>query len=130
MSVVFGSAAFRPLVTAGAAGVMLCGLSFIPSAHASAHHGETPHRSGQATVAAAAAGRDGAASTDGAAGTDGAADQDGDSFQGQSARASRQLALGASRASDATPYLVGGAGVLCVGAAFVTRAMRRGDGAA
>ncbi|MGQ4512031.1 hypothetical protein [Streptomyces sp. DW26H14] len=124
MSVVFGSAAFRPLVTAGAAGVMLCGLSFIPSAHASAHHGETPHRSGQATVAAAPAGRDGAASTDGAA------DQDGDSFQGQSARASRQLALGASQASDATPYLVGGAGVLCVGAAFVTRAMRRGDGAA
>ncbi|WP_345646852.1 hypothetical protein [Streptomyces tremellae] len=46
------------------------------------------------------------------------------------ARASRQFALGEAPASDATPYVIGAAGVLCVGAAYGARVVRRRNAAA
>ncbi|WP_329455968.1 hypothetical protein [Streptomyces sp. NBC_01497] len=130
MSVTFRSAAFRPLVTAGAAGVMLCGLFFIPTAHGGVPRGETPHRTGQAAVSQDTGGTPDAADAAGSPSAPGSGAARSAVFAGQNTRASRQLALGETPASDATPYVVGGAGVLCVGAAFVTRAMRRRDGAA
>jgi hypothetical protein len=124
---------------------MLCGLFFIPSAHGAAPHGPT-HRTGQSPVSTGRSGTsddaahadlrdaDGSGSNDlsGAGSQDSAAPGTARSaaFAGQSTGASRQLALGETPANGATPYVVGGAGALCVGAAFVTRAVRREDGAA
>jgi hypothetical protein len=153
VSVAYRSVAFRPLVTAGAAGVMLCGLFFIPSAHGAAPH-DPAHRTGQSPVSTGRSGTsddaahadlrdaDGSGSQDldgsGSNGLSGSGPQDPAApgtarsavFARQSTRASRQLALGETPASGATPYVVGGASALCVGAAFVTRAVRREDGTA
>lgn len=92
------SVAFRPLLTAGAAGILLCGLSFIPSAHGhEARNGSLQQSATRSTA-----------------------------FPDPGSRASRQLALATSPANDATPYVIGGAGVLCAGAGFVARTARRG----
>ncbi|MEW2545932.1 hypothetical protein AB0910_09180 [Streptomyces sp. NPDC047002] len=131
MPVASRSAAFRPLVTAGAAGVMLCGLFFVPSAHGEGQRGETPHKDGRTAVSTGLVhgDRDTAAAAQGSApGGEGPAPDAGAGAPG--ARASRQLALGEAPASDATPYVIGAAGVLCVGAGYGARVVRRRSGAA
>ena len=117
MSVAFRSAAFRPLVTAGAAGIMLCGLFFIPSAHGEGPHGVAPRGHARTVDSVDAANSTGSADS---------ADRSA-AFSGQSPRASRQLAFGGVTGSAATPYVAGCAGALCAGAAFVTRAAHRRD---
>ncbi|MEU9295672.1 hypothetical protein [Streptomyces sp. NPDC048266] len=82
------SAARRPLLTATAAGTLLCALWFVPSANATDEPGGV--RVGVTL--------DGAESGDGLADTGG---------------------------RDTVPYLLGGTGVLGVGAGFVALAMRR-----
>ncbi|GAB2723999.1 hypothetical protein [Streptomyces bullii] len=98
------SSARRPLLTATAAGTLLCALWFVPSANATAEHpartapGATP--SPQVTAQARAV-----------------------STVTQSAAVEARLADTGS--FDSTPYVVGGTVFLTVGAGFVAYAVRR-----
>lgn len=90
------SVARRPLLTATAAGTLLCALWFVPNANATGELG----RDGATTQSASAEdeGVDGAATT----------------------------RLAETGGPSTTPYLLGGTLFLGVGAGFVTLAMRRG----
>ncbi|MGW0768360.1 LPXTG cell wall anchor domain-containing protein [Streptomyces sp. NPDC002676] len=102
------SSARRPLLTATAAGTLLCALWFVPSAHASqddparavvtevASTQVTQQAKAVSTVTAEAAGT----------ATDGAELADTGSF-------------------DTTPYVVGGTAFLALGAGFVAYSVRR-----
>jgi hypothetical protein len=96
----------RPLLTAAAAGALLCALWFVPSANATTvSHGA---RAGQSAAAPAAAPlADAAAEV--AAPTSSAG----------------HLALADTGSMDTTPYLIGGVGFLGVGGVLVTAAVRR-----
>ncbi|MQS34554.1 hypothetical protein FFZ77_02610 [Streptomyces katsurahamanus] len=82
------SVACRPLLTAAAAGILLCALWFVPSANASVDQGVVEQQQTGVTTP-------------------------------------EQLRLADTGSFDTTPYLVGGAGFLGVGVAFVTYAVRR-----
>jgi hypothetical protein len=99
----------RPLLTATAAGTLLCALWFVPSANAS---GDQPARTGPATTPASEVttqARMASAATDGSA-ADGSP-------------AGTRLADTGS--FDTTPYVVGGTLFLGVGAGFVVYSVRR-----
>ncbi|MGX1887512.1 hypothetical protein [Streptomyces sp. NPDC055287] len=89
----------RPLLTATAAGTLLCALWFVPSANATAEK-EAEHRTEsqqQYRAQPTAAGRS----------------------------AARDLALADTGSVDTTPYLIGGTAFLGVGAGFLAFSMRR-----
>ncbi|MEV7421111.1 MULTISPECIES: hypothetical protein [unclassified Streptomyces] len=115
------SVARRPLLTATAAGTLLCALWFVPSAKATS---DTSGRTGGQEQSAPAA--QGQQHTEGQrrltlesyeeSGTPGAADG-----------ASRDEPLLADTGSvDTTPYVVGGTVCLGIGAGFVAYSVRRG----
>lgn len=89
----------RPLLTATAAGTLLCALWFMPSAHATDDPGTAPGR----TSAAGGTGTDGTDRTNENVGTDGTTLAD------------------TGTGIDTTPYLIGGMVFLGIGAGFVTR---------
>lgn len=97
----------RPLLTAIAAGALLCALWFVPSANA------TDDRSGPAqvserTVHSLSSG------------------DSGDSYEdSEAAESPRQLALADPGGVDATPYLFGGSAILGIVAGFVVHSVRR-----
>ena len=90
------SVARRPLLTATAAGTLLCALWFVPSANATAEDpaGERPAGASAGTVPQQA---------------------------GQ-----ERLLLAETGTVDTTPYVIGGSACLAVGAGFVAFSMRRG----
>ncbi|MFJ9925960.1 hypothetical protein SAMN04490357_4928 [Streptomyces misionensis] len=106
------SSARRPLLTATAAGTLLCALWFVPSANASQ---ETPARDTVAgsvpALSAPVAEQAKAVSADTARTGTGAAD------------GTAQLADTGS--PDTTPYVVGGTLFLALGAGFVVYSVRR-----
>ncbi|MEV0041691.1 hypothetical protein ACFRR7_02415 [Streptomyces sp. NPDC056909] len=90
----------RPLLTATAAGTLLCALWFVPSANATDERSEPAHMSA-ATAHSTAAG-----------------DSD-------SSESPRHLALADTGGVDTTPYLFGGTAFLMIGAGFVAYSARR-----
>ncbi|MGW0550810.1 hypothetical protein [Streptomyces altiplanensis] len=89
----------RPLLTATAAGTLLCALWFVPSANATAEK-ETPAQPP-------------------------AQSQSQPQFQQAGMSASQDLALADTGSVDTTPYLIGGTAFLGVGAGFLAFSMRR-----
>ncbi|MEU3186941.1 hypothetical protein ABZ707_22490 [Streptomyces sp. NPDC006923] len=92
------SIARRPLLTATAAGTLLCALWFVPSANA------TDEQSGPGQPSAASA----------------------QSFTSGRPDSSQQLAFADTGRVDTTPYLFGGSALLGLGATFVAYWARRG----
>ncbi|WP_267243070.1 LPXTG cell wall anchor domain-containing protein [Streptomyces sp. PR69] len=92
------SAARRPLLTATAAGTLLCALCFVPSANATAEQEtrEAAHTAAQRQSAAA-------------------------SPQAQE----QDLRLADTGSFDTTPYLLGGTALLAAGVGLVTYSVRR-----
>lgn len=90
----------RPLLTATAAGTLLCALWFVPSANATAEGKAQPRTDARQQSQAPA--RPAAASG-----------------------ASQDLALADTGSVDTTPYLVGGTAFLGVGAGFLAFSLRR-----
>ncbi|MGR8008638.1 hypothetical protein [Streptomyces hypolithicus] len=88
----------RPLLTATAAGALLCALWFVPSANATADNESAPQ-----APASAPAVREQAPARD----------------------ASQGLVLADTGSVDTTPYLIGGTAFLGAGAGFVAYSMRR-----
>ncbi|MEU7282653.1 hypothetical protein AB0A69_28325 [Streptomyces sp. NPDC045431] len=105
------SVARRPLLTATAAGTLLCALWFVPSANATA---EDP------VVRAPEETRTNATSTVSTLSTVSTASQP----QPQQQR--QELALADTGSVDTTPYLIGGTAFLTLGAGLVAFAVRRG----
>ncbi|GAA3374787.1 hypothetical protein GCM10020367_40040 [Streptomyces sannanensis] len=91
------SAARRSLLTATAAGTLLCALWFVPSANATAEHDTTT-----GTTAPTAARQ-----------------------QSAPAATTENLSLADTGSVDTTPYVVGGTAFLAIGAAFVAYSTRR-----
>ncbi|OQD53744.1 cell wall protein [Streptomyces phaeoluteigriseus] len=113
------SSARRPLLTATAAGTLLGALWFVPNAQATQ---DEPTRTGVTTQVTTQAR---AASTDsvGAALTADTADT-ADTFD-TSDGASGGTRLADTGSFDTTPYIVGGTGLLALGAGFVAYSVRR-----
>ncbi|WP_313896912.1 hypothetical protein [Streptomyces sp. GC420] len=113
----------RPLITATAAGTLLCALWFVPSANATADKAETASResssqtSGQAEEAEEAR----------AAAQDGRADRSERTTGQSTGTAGEDLTLADTGSVDTTPYLIGGTGLLGLGAGFVAYSMRVGS---
>jgi hypothetical protein len=109
------SSARRPLLTATAAGTLLCALWFVPSANASqddtARATTVTSTTSQVTQQAKAISE--AASV---SGTDSADDTD---TAGDGTR------LADTGSFDTTPYVIGGSAFLAVGAGFVVYSVRR-----
>ncbi|MFF4949587.1 hypothetical protein ACWC2K_09290 [Streptomyces chattanoogensis] len=99
----------RPLLTAAAAGSVLCALWFVPSANAGV---------GDARPA-------GSGARPGAAAHPGAADGDGTAAAAEDPAGSPQL-LADTGSPDTTPYVIGAAGCLALGAGLVGYSVRRG----
>ncbi|CAL9564262.1 LAETG motif-containing sortase-dependent surface protein [Streptomyces griseomycini] len=102
------SSALRPLLTATAAGTLLCALWFVPSANATS---DTPAResvpaspSPQVTEQARIVSHTTSASLDGA---------------------SQDARLADTGSFDSTPYIAGGTACLALGAGFVVYSVRR-----
>ncbi|MFF5538423.1 hypothetical protein ACFY71_39235 [Streptomyces cinerochromogenes] len=104
------SSARRPLLTATAAGTLLCALWFVPSANASqdAPARETATSSVSTQVTQVTQARAVTAAT-----TDSAD------------RAAQETELADTGAFDTTPYVIGGSLFLAVGAGFVVYSVRR-----
>ncbi|MET9450968.1 hypothetical protein [Streptomyces cinerochromogenes] len=104
------SSARRPLLTATAAGTLLCALWFVPSANASqdapAREAATSSVSTQVTQVTQARAVT-AATTESAD------------------RAAQETELADTGAFDTTPYVIGGSLFLAVGAGFVVYSVRR-----
>ncbi|MGW1880923.1 hypothetical protein [Streptomyces sp. NPDC001970] len=99
----------RPLLTATAAGTLLCALWFVPSANATADAEAAGKASGPSASTSASASRQG------------------DSGSGSSSgSSSEELRLAETGSVDTTPYLIGGVTFLGIGAGFVTFAVRQG----
>ena len=96
----------RPLLTAVAAGSLLCAVWFVPTANATAER--STHASAAPQDRAASAPRQSAGSS--APGT---------------VAGSEQLALAHTGGFDTTPYVVGGIAFVGAGGALVTVAVRR-----
>ncbi|MFD5429298.1 hypothetical protein [Streptomyces sp. NPDC127084] len=107
------SVARRPLLTATAAGTLLCALWFVPSANATAE-AESRQSAGAAAVA-----RSGASASGPEAGASNVA------AQGQADGS--PLRLADTGTVDTTPYLVAGTALVAIGAGFVSFATRRGS---
>ncbi|GAA1419094.1 hypothetical protein GCM10009601_15460 [Streptomyces thermospinosisporus] len=107
------SSAVRPLLTATAAGTLLCALWFVPSANATSESAEpaTTSPSPQATEQGRAA----------SAPLNSAEEAD----AGQSGADREDARLAATGSFDSTPYILGGTSFLAFGAAFVTYSIRR-----
>ncbi|MFJ4522337.1 LAETG motif-containing sortase-dependent surface protein [Streptomyces sp. NPDC088810] len=103
------SSARRPLLTATAAGTLLCALWFVPSANASQ---DAPARETAATSASPQAEQ----VTQARAVTAAAA---------ESADRAAETELADTGSFDTTPYVVGGSLFLAVGAGFVVYSVRR-----
>ncbi|WP_030750133.1 hypothetical protein [Streptomyces sp. NRRL F-5135] len=101
------SVARRPLLTATAAGTLLCALWFVPSANATGETGATSGTGGAGAAGAEVTGDD-------------AADTGGESGDAP------PPVLADTGAVDTTPYLFGGTAFLLVGAGFVTYSVHRG----
>ncbi|MFD7442247.1 hypothetical protein [Streptomyces sp. NPDC059909] len=99
------SVARRPLLTATAAGTLLCALWFVPSANATAGAEGAEQASGASASAAAPASASASASRQGG---------------------SDELRLAETGSVDTTPYLIGGVTFLGIGAGFVSFAVRQG----
>ncbi|MDH2391907.1 hypothetical protein QCN29_24630 [Streptomyces sp. HNM0663] len=130
------SAARRPLLTATAAGTLLCALCFVPSANATAEQEarearEAPQTAAQPQSAAAPlqaradAGSQAQARAD--AGSQAQARADAGS-QAQAQAQERDLRLADTGSFDTTPYLLGGTALLTVGVGLVTYSVRRRPG--
>ncbi|MFG3495195.1 hypothetical protein [Streptomyces sp. NPDC047928] len=107
------SVARRPLLTATAAGTLLCALWFVPSANATGDQPAVPQeaREGSASASTVTPAND-TRSHGGRGGSQGG------------------LVLADTGSMDTTPYLVGGTALLGLGAGLVTFAVRRGARAA
>ncbi|MEU1277681.1 hypothetical protein [Streptomyces sp. NPDC005805] len=112
------SVARRPLLTATAAGSLLCALWFVPSANAS---GES--RQGQAHAAAGTV-----TSARNAVAPEAGPGSDGKS-QDQSHDQDQDLRLADTGGVNTTPYVIAGSAFLAIGAGFVAYSVRRGGGA-
>ncbi|MFD4582622.1 hypothetical protein ACIOWI_07485 [Streptomyces sp. NPDC087659] len=126
----------RPLLTATAAGSLLCALWFVPSANATAD-GEAGQpdrvRSGASASGVADGTRGthaaGAPAVSGTGGTEDTSAADGVRTGAEDPQGGAQdLALADTGSVDTTPYLVGGTLFLGVGAGFVSYAARRSGG--
>ncbi|MGW2491681.1 hypothetical protein ACWCV9_31300 [Streptomyces sp. NPDC001606] len=108
------SSARRPLLTATAAGTLLCALWFVPSANASQ---DSPARATEAS------------STTTATQVTQQVTQEGRAVSAATAQTAHETAEGAGLADtgsiDTTPYVVGGTLFLAVGAGFVVYSVRR-----
>ncbi|AKN71257.1 LPXTG-domain-containing protein cell wall anchor domain protein [Streptomyces sp. PBH53] len=104
------SSARRPLLTATAAGTLLCALWFVPSANASqdAPARETAATSASPQVTQVTQARAVTAATTRSADT-----------------AAEETELADTGAFDTTPYVIGGSLFLAVGAGFVVYSVRR-----
>lgn len=100
--------AHRPLLTAVAAGSLLCAVWFMPSAHATAERPGTG-KGDTARSANLTTGDPAAPATSAASATPGAP----------------QPLLAASGGVDTTPYVFGGVAFVAAGGALVTAAVRR-----
>ncbi|MEU6704387.1 hypothetical protein [Streptomyces wuyuanensis] len=135
----------RPLLTAAAAGSLLCALWFVPSANATGDTGSGQPdrtRSGASASGPADRARDGVAdgardtaAADGvlaASAAGGAADTPAPDAVPAGAEdpqgGAQDLSLADTGSVDTTPYLVGGTLFLGVGAGFVSYAARRSGG--
>ncbi|WP_308375892.1 hypothetical protein [Streptomyces sp. ISL-99] len=103
----------RPLLTATAAGTLLCALWFVPSANATAEKEAKPQPESQAQ-------EQGQEQTQEQARAEAQAQTP---AAGRSA--SQDLVLADTGSVDTTPYLIGGTAFLGVGAGFMTYSMRR-----
>ncbi|MFF4716804.1 LAETG motif-containing sortase-dependent surface protein [Streptomyces eurythermus] len=106
------SSARRPLLTATAAGTLLCALWFVPSANASQNSParETATASTPTQVTQVAQVAQIRAASAPATGTD---------------RAAEEAELADTGGFDTTPYVIGGSLFLAVGAGFVVYSVRR-----
>ncbi|WP_181804334.1 hypothetical protein [Streptomyces shenzhenensis] len=102
------SSARRPLLTATAAGTLLCALWFVPSAHASQ---DAPARTGTSESTASTATR---VTQQARALSEATSEAAGDATQ-----------LADTGSPDTTPYVIGGTLFLAVGAGFVVYSVRR-----
>ncbi|WP_240137490.1 hypothetical protein [Streptomyces sp. MUM 178J] len=102
------SAARRPLLTATAAGTLLCALSFVPSANATAEQEAREAAAQRQSAAAPLQARADAGS--------------------QAQAQERNLRLADTGSFDTTPYLLGGTALLTVGVGLVTYSVRRRPG--
>ncbi|MFJ1599262.1 hypothetical protein [Streptomyces sp. NPDC088261] len=101
------SVARRPLLTATAAGTLLCALWFVPSAKAAEEHSgpeQQPVAAGQSFTSARL------------------------NTTSEDPNTSQPLALADTGSVSTTPYLIGGTAFLGIGAGFVAYAARRSAG--
>ncbi|MFH8406858.1 hypothetical protein ACH4FX_18970 [Streptomyces sp. NPDC018019] len=108
----------RPLLTAAAAGSVLLALWFVPSANATVEHGDrTTHAPRSAQQDAGDQARSGPQSQPRSAGQ-----------AEQQAQQTQEALLADTGAFDTTPYVVGGAAFLGIGAGLVGFSVRRQRG--
>ncbi|MEV0275594.1 hypothetical protein AB0I22_04320 [Streptomyces sp. NPDC050610] len=118
----------RPLLTAAAAGSLLCALWFVPSAKATAEHTTPTQHSHRSTTVHASDDSGDASDASKASRAKTALDSSGRATAVEPAamgQTSDDLALADTGSFDTTPYLVGGIGFLGLGGALVTAAVRR-----
>ncbi|MEU0049757.1 LAETG motif-containing sortase-dependent surface protein [Streptomyces sp. NPDC006309] len=112
----------RPLLTATAAGTLLCALWFVPSANASQTAAEGK-AAGTSAPARAPQARAVTAATTEATRSTGSTGSTGTAVTARAAEAGTELAD--TGGPDTTPYVVGGSLFLSVGAGFVVYSVRR-----
>ncbi|MGW1837101.1 LAETG motif-containing sortase-dependent surface protein [Streptomyces sp. BBFR2] len=110
----------RPLLTAAAAGSVLIALWFVPSAHAIVSAEDAPATGARTTAATVPDG--GARGSDAVTADRGSALRSGPGTRPDGA-AARSLAETGS--PDTTPYVIGGAACLALGAGLVSYSVRR-----
>ncbi|KOG87644.1 hypothetical protein [Streptomyces varsoviensis] len=119
----------RPLLTAAAAGSLLCALWFVPSAKATAEHTTPTQHSHRSATTVPASDSDSKRPLDTAQSAQSAQSTSKTSLDAarpaSMEQASDELALADTGSVDTTPYLVGGIGFLGLGGALVTTAVRR-----
>ncbi|OAH13884.1 hypothetical protein [Streptomyces jeddahensis] len=108
------SAARRSLLTATAAGSLLCALWFVPSANATADKAVSHLQRGTSTATIRSQGAESADSSSASVGMT-SSEESGDGAR-----------LADTGGIDTTPYVVGGTLFLGVGAGFVAYSVRRG----
>lgn len=126
------SSALRPLLTATAAGTLLCALWFVPSANATSDipAGVTPSASPSPQVTEQARVVSGTSSISSASSapavSSAAAASSAPSVpSGVADTADGQARLAATGSFDSTPYILGGTACLTLGAGFVVYSVRR-----
>ncbi|MEU9988587.1 hypothetical protein ACFZCP_01080 [Streptomyces sp. NPDC007971] len=116
------SSARRSLLTATAAGTLLCALWFVPSANASQDGpARTATQAGPATTATQV-GRQARAMSEA---TTEAAQDTAQAAQNTAEAAQDSTELADTGSFDTTPYVIGGSAFLAVGAGFVVYSVRR-----